>query len=103
MATNEEKSLSSSRVCGPSSANVDLLECSICHDLLWKPVACQSCETPFCSTCINKWLANNPKVCPNRCETYTERKCPPIIAKLLSQLQITCSNKEQGCQEVITK
>lgn len=42
MATTEQKGLSSSRVCGLSSANIDLLGCSICHDLLWKPVACQS-------------------------------------------------------------
>ena len=101
MTTTEQNSLSSSRVCGPPSANIDLLECSICQDLLWKPIACQFCETPFCSACINKWLASNPNKCPNRCESYVERKCPPFIAKLLSQLQISCSNREHGCQEVI--
>jgi len=103
MATTSQKGLSTSRVRGPPSANVDLLECSICHDLLWKPVACQSCETPFCSICINQWLTNNPNKCPNQCEAYTERKCPPFIVKLLSQLQISCSYQEQGCEEVITK
>jgi hypothetical protein len=100
MATIQQKSLSSDRVQGPPSANVDLLECSICHDILWKPVACQTCETSFCSACINRWLANNPNKCPNQCETYVERKCPPITTKLLSQLQISCNFKLDGCQEV---
>ena len=100
MATIQQKSLSSDRVQGPPSTNVELLECSICHDLLWKPVACQTCETPFCSACINRWLANNPNKCPNGCETYIERKCPPFITKLLSKLQISCTFKSNDCQEV---
>jgi hypothetical protein len=103
MTSTRDESISSSRVRGPPSANVDFLECSICQDLLWKPVACQSCETPFCSTCINRWLTNNPKKCPNHCETYIERKCPPFIVKLLAQLQISCSYEEQGCKEVTIK
>ena len=101
MTTAEQNSLSSSRVSGSSATSIDLLECSICQELLWKPVACQFCETPFCSACINKWLASNPKTCPNRCESYIERRCPPIIAKLLSQLQINCSNQDSGCPEVM--
>jgi hypothetical protein len=98
--THSFKMLTSDRVRGPPLANVDLLECYICHHLLWKPVACQTCETPSCSVCINRWLADNPSKCPNQCERYTERKCPPFIAKLLAQLQISCSYQEKGCQEV---
>jgi hypothetical protein len=101
MTSTQQKGLSSSRVCDSPSANVDLLQCPICHDLLWKPVACQSCKTPFCSVCINQWLINNPDECPNQCETYIERKCPPVIVQLLAQLQIRCSYQEQGCEEVI--
>lgn len=103
MTSIQQKGLSSDRVRGPPSANIDLLECLICQDILWKPVACQSCETAFCSTCINRWLANNPTKCPNRCESYIERKCPPLIVKLLAQLQLSCSYQEQGCEEVIRK
>jgi hypothetical protein len=103
MTSTQKMGLSSSRVKDASSINVDRLECSICHDVLWKPVACQSCETPFCSACINRWLSNNPNKCPNRCESYNERKCPPFIAKLLAELQIDCFYKSTGCQEVVTK
>jgi len=102
MTSKEEGGLSSERVRGPP-VNVDLLACSICQDVLWKPVACQSCETPFCSSCINRWLTNNPNKCPNRCETFTERKCPPFIAALLAQLPITCFYQSKGCQKVVTQ
>ena len=98
----QEGGLPSSRVRAPPSVNIDHLKCSICHDVLWKPVACQSCETPFCSTCINRWLANNPSRCPNQCERYTERKCPPFIAKLLAELQTVCVYQSRGCQQVVT-
>ncbi|CAF0888526.1 unnamed protein product [Rotaria sordida] len=68
MTSMIQKGICSDRVRGPSSVNVDLLECPICHDLLWIPVACQTCETSFCSTCIDRWLADNPEKCPNRCD-----------------------------------
>ncbi len=103
MISTQQRGLSSSRVKDASSINVNYLECSICHDVLWKPVACQSCETPFCSACINRWLSNNPNKCPNRCKSYQERKCPPFVAKLLADLQISCFYKSNGCQEVVTE
>lgn len=103
MTSTEQKGLYPERVRGSSSVNIDYLECPICRDLLWKPIACQTCETPFCSACINQWLVSNPTKCPNRCETYTERKCPPFIAKLLAQLQIACFYESNGCDQVIIK
>ena len=98
MTCMQGRGISSERVHGSSGAD---LECCICRDLLWKPVACQTCETPFCSSCITQWLNNNPNKCPNRCEAYTERKCPPFIAKLLAQLQIACFYRSNGCEQVI--
>jgi hypothetical protein len=103
MTSIQQNGLSSTRIKGPPSVNVDLLECSICHDVLWQPVACQSCEAPFCATCISRWLTDNPNNCPNRCEAYIQRKCSPFIAKLLAQLQINCFYQSKGCQQVITK
>jgi len=103
MTSIQQKGLPSERIRGPSSVNIEYLDCSICRDLLWKPVACQICETPFCSPCINQWLVSNPTKCPNRCGRYTERKCPPFIAKLLAQLQIACFYQSNGCEQVIKK
>jgi hypothetical protein len=101
MTTHQQKCISANRVRGPPSANIIHLECPICRDILWKPIACRRCETPFCSVCIHQWLIHNPAKCPNRCETFTERKCPPFIAKLLAELQISCAYEEKGCQQVV--
>ncbi|CAF3786849.1 unnamed protein product [Rotaria sp. Silwood1] len=98
--TSQQKHLSSERILSIPKVDIDDLECSICRGLLWKPVACQSCETSFCSPCINQWLIDHPKHCPNRCETYIERKCPPFIAKLLAQLNMKCFYQSHGCDQV---
>ncbi|CAF0732411.1 unnamed protein product [Adineta steineri] len=101
MTSTQQKGISSERIHGSTSVNVDYLECSICRDLLWKPIACQECETPFCSTCMDRWLDNGSITCPTRCETYIERKCPPFITKVLSRLQIICFYQTNGCQEIL--
>jgi hypothetical protein len=102
MTSSQLKGLPSNRVSGPSGANIVELGCSICHDLLWKPIACQTCETPFCSVCIAQWLANKTN-CPNGCKVYIERKCPPFVARLLAQLQINCIYESKGCEQVIKR
>jgi hypothetical protein len=102
MTSKQRKGLPSNRVCGPAGVNILDLECPICHDLLWKPVACQTCETPFCLACIHQWHNGNSN-CPNGCKVYIERKCPPFVAKLLAQLQISCFYQSKGCEEVIKK
>ncbi len=103
MTSTQQSGVSSNRIKNVFRININHLECSICHEVLWKPVACQSCETPFCSACINRWLSNNPNKCPNRCKSYKERKCPPFIAKLLAELQIDCFYKSTSCKEVVTE
>ncbi len=100
MTSAQQQDISSDRIYSQRETNIDYLECCICHKLLWKPVACQICETSFCSTCINQWLSKCPDRCPNQCEPFIERRCPPLTAKLLSQLQITCSYQSNGCPEV---
>ena len=100
MTSTQNGGIPSNRVQSISCIGLNHLECSICHAVLWKPVACQTCETPFCSACIGQWLSNNPNKCPNRCESYNERKCPPLAAKLLAALQISCFYKSTGCQQV---
>ena len=103
MTSTQEKGVPLERIRSTSSISAEYLDCAICRDLLWKPVACQTCETPFCSPCIRQWLDNSPSKCPNRCEMYIERKCPPFIAKLLAQLQIACFYQSNGCDQVQIK
>jgi hypothetical protein len=76
MACAYNQDLALERIRNPSGIDADDIQCSICSNILWKPVACQSCETPFCSTCITKWIATNPGKCPIKYDKYIERPCP---------------------------
>ncbi|CAF3763715.1 unnamed protein product [Adineta steineri] len=100
MTSTQQKGLSRDRVSNSSDFNFTDLECALCHEVLWKPVACQLCETPFCHPCIHQQLKTDLK-CPNGCNFYIERKCPPFISKVLSRLQISCFYKPNGCQQVL--
>lgn len=100
MSTTNEKGLRPSRVRYPVGIDLNELCCSICLNILWRPVACQSCETPFCSTCITKMLQTNPGQCPMKCYMYNERACPPFIFRQLAKMRIDCIYQTNGCKEV---
>lgn len=101
MATTNTLGITLERVYNKSESDVDDLMCStICTGILWKPIACQKCETHFCKLCITKWFEKHPNQCPMRCDTFVERNCSKIIAKQLARLQIFCINRENGCSEV---
>ncbi|CAF1346087.1 unnamed protein product [Didymodactylos carnosus] len=79
----------------------DYHKCQICHSVLWKPVACKTCEKPYCKTCIDKWLNGKiEKTCPNRCK-YEERNCSPLTSTLLAKLEISCIYKTDGCKQIL--
>ncbi|CAF2068235.1 unnamed protein product [Rotaria magnacalcarata] len=77
--------------------------CSLCRGILWKPVACQTCETPFCSSCIKSWQieTSEPTRCPANCSKYIQRKCPRAITSILSNLQTICRYKQNGCTKIV--
>jgi len=77
------------------------LICSICQSILWKPVACKACLNHFCKSCISKWLPNK-NTCPTCREAYKESRPAPIIINLVSKLQFTCKNKQNGCEVKIS-
>lgn len=99
-STMELGYLDPARVVG-TAAGSELL-CSICHNILWKPVACVTCENIFCVGCIQTWVntanSNSEITCPFHC-TFKEKRAPPILNGLLSKLQIYCVYRNNGCQE----
>ncbi|CAF0722354.1 unnamed protein product [Didymodactylos carnosus] len=82
------------------NVNDDLILCSICSGLLWKPVACKSCENPFCLSCIRQWSRRKTNTCPFNCK-YEQRRCPPSIITILSRLTVECCHKAHGCSQVV--
>lgn len=100
MSTTNEQGLRSDRVRSPPGVDLNEFRCLICSNILWKPVACQSCENPFCSACISKRSEMYPGQCPMECDMYTERSCPPFIVRQLAKLQIDCIYQPNGCEQV---
>ncbi len=80
------------------------LLCCICQNVLWKPVACSTCENAFCASCIRTWTNKQNSfgqaTCPFHCR-FQEKRAPPILNNLLSKLQIYCAYAPNGCQEVV--
>jgi len=106
-STAELGYLDSNRICADnrySQLGSELI-CSICHNVLWKPVACATCENAFCAGCIRTWATKQHNcfrqgTCPFYCE-FQEKRAPPILNSLLSKLQLYCAYAPNGCQEVL--
>ena len=83
---------------------VELL-CCICQNVLWKPVACTTCENAFCAACIRTWTnkqtSSKTVTCPFNCK-FQEKRAPPILNNLLSKLQICCAYAPNGCRETVS-
>ena len=73
--------------------------CELCKDILKTPVACRVCESNFCSSCIQQYIAQNNLLCPNKCK-YEESKPSKLVYKALDVLQFQCSNVP--CEEIFT-
>ncbi|CAF2430701.1 unnamed protein product [Rotaria sp. Silwood2] len=101
MASTNEVGLAPDRVRNQSGDISEDLHCSICHNILWKSVACQTCETHYCSVCIKKWLHEGRNQCPVGCEPFVERACSRFIVTPLAKLQVTCTYEPNGCREIL--
>ena len=87
-------SLSTNRIDG--QVDDEFILCPICANILWKPIACKTCENAFCLKCIRLWLNEKPNTCPFNCR-FQERKPPAILMKLLSKLRLNCRHQVNGC------
>lgn len=61
------------------------------------------CEHPFCSACINEWLARN-STCPVDRQSVASSQLKPaqrILRNLLSRLKIDCDNAAVGCEAIV--
>ena len=108
-STAELGYLESSRICNNNRYSEEgvgpELLCTICQNVLWKPVACAICENTFCAACMQTWITKESALqqvtCPFYC-AYKEKRAPPILKHLLSKLQIYCAYRANGCQEIIS-
>ena len=80
---------------------LSVLKCKICLNILLNPYDCSKCGNTFCFTCINR-LKESMKKCPFGCVDYEIMPSSFAIKKFLEQLNFTCLNKDNGCNEIIS-
>jgi len=71
--------------------------------VLEKPRECSKCHANFCQQCITDARVNHEyNKCP-RCEDhdYEVIDVHPFVLRKLSELKVSCENKEKGCNEKI--
>ena len=76
------------------------LVCSICLCVLEEPVECKTCQTNFCSKCMDSWRVKSVK-CPNNCELNL-RRTHRYLRGVLNSLHLKCINTSFGCQQILT-
>ena len=77
----------------------DLIKCSICLEILFKPFECEVCGLLFCEDCINEWLKMTPK-CPMRCDNFKLIHARPNTRKMLNIVKLKCINSPE-CKVVL--
>ena len=71
------------------------LECSICLNLIWKPIELNECGHTFCEYCINQSIEKSGNFCP-LCKTKPiTKRISKTLLRFLNQVKIKCPNN--GC------
>ena len=71
----------------------ELIKCTICNEVLDKPLECENCGALFCEECINDWAKDkNPCPCPMVCGGFKLGKVKMNTKKLLNLLELKCPN-----------
>jgi len=76
------------------------LICSICLNLVWDPIACIKCTSPFGKKCLESWLKRDNR-CPIENSIFEGREVTSLTRRLMSKIQLYCSNKQYGCNEIV--
>ena len=79
---------------------LQILKCKICLNILLNPYDCSKCGNTFCCSCITR-LKDSNKSCPFGCTDYDIIPSSFAIKKFLNQLNFSCLNKDNGCEEII--
>ena len=96
-------SLSKEDSCFESAGIVDNFRCSLCLNVLRKPVQCKKNEHHFCRSCITRHLQQHQN-CPTCKEPLSLDQLRPasqLLSSLLSQLKIRCDFHLRGCEKIM--
>lgn len=79
------------------------LLCSVCGQVLENPIQLAPCEHCFCAECIREWLRHQ-QTCPIDRQMISDAdvvKAPRIVRNLIGRLNVSCDNKDFGCESVV--
>jgi hypothetical protein len=89
----------------------DELLCTLCRNVVWKPVYCGQCGCIFCDKCrpqvgffskISTFFgAERPRHGRNNCEHFEEVPVPTHITADLRQSRIRCAYEKNGCRMLL--
>jgi len=74
--------------------------CSICLDIVWNPVSCGKCTSPFSKTCLGKWFQLKENKCPKGC-AFEKAEFPLILKRMMNKIEFNCQYKSKGCKETV--
>jgi len=76
------------------------LICEICLGVVYNPVICGICLTPYGSECLSSWFINHKNKCPKRC-SFVRMELPLITKKIMNKIEFNCMHKDKGCNAII--
>ena len=85
--------------------------CTVCRNVVWKPIYCKQCECIFCYKCrpqtsfisrISTFFgAERPRHGRNNCDNFEEVLVPTHITATLSKLRVRCAYEQNGCRMLL--
>jgi hypothetical protein len=78
----------------------EILRCSVCYNIPFKPGCCNECRSLLCHECINSWLEINES-CPMCRYPFVNRSLDRLSKEFMSKIKLHCPFKEEGCSENI--
>ena len=70
-------------------------KCTYCHGLVYDPMECDECNTPYCKRCIyvdEDQIENKGAwACPKKCSSKKYKKLNRYLQALIKQLKVVCN------------
>ena len=76
------------------------LICAICLGIVWDPISCAKCTTPYGTKCLENWFKRDSR-CPKGC-TFEKREIAALSKRMMNKIQFYCLNKTSGCNQIVT-
>jgi hypothetical protein len=70
---------------GETDDNLKLLLCSLCKNVLMRPLVCSGCQVASCTACLADWKLKDSK-CPQGCQDYSYGKPSKFLMNWINKL-----------------